>query len=64
MSKLEKKRHKRLHLLTRLVIGGLICLAIVTNNKWAMMLLTMAWLFEPELVRFEQHALKLLKSKG
>ena len=62
MSRQEKRQHKRLHLVTRLVIGGMICLAIMTNNQWAMMLLTMAWLFEPELVRFERKALKLLRS--
>lgn len=61
MSKQQKRQHKRLHLLTRLVIGALICLAIATNSQWAMMILTGAWLFEPELVRFEREALKLLK---
>ena len=63
MSKQQKRQHKRLHLLTRLVIGGMICLAIATSNQWAMMALTMAWLFEPELVRLERHALKLLKAR-
>ena len=58
MSRKDKRQHKRLHLVTRLVIGGLICLAIATSNQWAMMLLTMAWLFEPELVRLERMELK------
>ena len=62
MSKQGRRKHKRLHLITRLVIGTMICLAIVTDNKYAMMLLTMAWLFEPELVRFERKALALLPS--
>lgn len=53
-----QKQHKRLHLYTRLAIGACICLAIATNNQWAMMLLTMAWLFEPELVKLERSALK------
>ena len=60
MSKHGKRQHKRLHLLTRLVIGSMICLAILTDNRHAMMLLTMVWLFEPELVRFERRALALL----
>jgi hypothetical protein len=60
MSRKDKRQRETLHLLTRLSIGGMICLAILTNNQWAMMLLTMAWLFEPELVKFERKALKML----
>lgn len=64
MNKSQKKQHKRLHLLTRLVIGMLIALSVLSDNDYALMVLTFAWLFEPELVRFERKAITLIKSRG
>ncbi len=61
MSKRDKRRHKRLHFATRLAIGCLISLAVMVGSNAALIVLTFAWLFEPELVRFERKAISIIE---
>ena len=61
MSKGEKKRNKRLHLVTRLVLWAMIALAEYLGYTIASIVLAGAWLFIHEMEQFERHALKLLK---
>ena len=61
MSRQEKRRNKRLHLITRLVLWAMIALAEYLDYGLATIVLAGAWLFIHELELFERHALKLLK---
>ena len=61
MSKQEKRKNKRLHLITRLVLWAMIALAEHLEYSVASVILAGAWLFIHELELFERHALKLLK---
>ena len=61
MSKGEKRKNKRLHLVTRLVLWAMIALAEYLDYTLAAVILSGAWLFLHELEQFERIALKLLK---
>lgn len=63
MSKQEKRKNKRLHLVTRLVLWAMIALAEYLGYTFASIVLAGAWLFIHEMEQFERHALKLL-NKG
>ena len=61
MSKQEKRKNKRLHLVTRLVLWAMIALAEYLDYSLATIVLTGSWLFLHEMELFERHALRLLK---
>ena len=61
MSRSEKRKNKRLHLYTRLVLWAMIALAEHLEYGVATIVLAGAWLFIHEMEQFERHALKLLK---
>ena len=62
----KKKRHKRLHLITRLVIWGVLFLCVVMSQEvitiWiiAAGLINGLWLFLNELEHFEENVISMV----
>ena len=61
MSKSDiKKRHKRLHLITRLVIWGVLFLCVISEWLIAAGFINGLWLFLNELEQFEEKVLSMV----
>lgn len=56
----KKRRHKRLHLITRLVIWGALFISIVCEYLIASGVISGLWLFLNELEQFEEKVLNMV----